>query len=93
MRLVYSVRAVADLARLRDFIARENPAAAARVAQDLVARMEQLCRFPRMGAEVAQATSPAEVRDMIFGSYVVRYSVHAQALVVLRIWHHFENRS
>ena len=46
-----------------------------------------------MGIEVAQARPPAEIRDMIFGNHVVRYSVHTQAVVVLRIWHHFEDRT
>lgn len=27
---------------------------------------------------------------MIFGNYVVRYSVHGDSLAVLRIWHHNE---
>lgn len=93
MRLVYSQEAVADLVRLRAFIAEKDPAAAARVAAELVARIENLCRFPLMGVEVAHAPQPAQVRDMVFGSYVVRYSVHAEALAVLRVWHHYESRA
>lgn len=93
MKLVYSQEAVADLVRLRAFIAEKDPAAAARVAAELVARIESLCRFPHMGVEVAQAPPPAHVRDMVFGNYVVRYSVHAEALAVLRVWHHYESRA
>jgi plasmid stabilization system protein ParE len=92
MRLVYSAEAVADLARLRAFIAEKDPSTAARVAAELVTRMEMLCDFPRMGVAVKRAPQPAEVRDMVFGNYIVRYSVHEHALAVLRIWHHFENR-
>ncbi len=92
MRLVYSEEAVADLARLREFIAEKDPSAAGRVAEQLITRMEQLCLFPQMGHEVAQAPEPQTVRDMVFGNYIVRYSIHANALVVLRIWHHYENR-
>lgn len=46
MRLIYSAEAVADLVRLRDFIAEQDPTAAARTAQNLIARMENLGRFP-----------------------------------------------
>lgn len=92
MRLVYSQEAVADLVRVRTFIAEKDPSAAARVAAELIARIENLCLFPHMGVEVEHAPQPAEVRDMVFGNYVVRYSVHTEALAILRIWHHYENR-
>lgn len=93
MRLVYSREAVEDLVRLRAFIATHDPAAAARIAESLVTRIEQLASFPQMGVAVAAAAPPADIRDMVFGNHVVRYSVHDSALVILRIWHHFENRS
>ena len=92
MRLVYSQDAVADLIRLRQFIADHDPSAAARIAADLVARIDNLCSFPEIGRPVSQAPQPETVRDFIFGKYVVRYTLHDQALVVLRIWHHYESR-
>ena len=91
MKLVYSQDAVADLARLRDFIANNDPTAAARVAADLVSRINGLCAFPEMGRSVSQAPEPDSIRDFIFGKYVVRYTVHGSALVILRIWHHYES--
>ncbi len=91
MRLVYSREAVADLIRLRAFIANNDPAAAARIAADLVARIDNLCTFPEMGRSVSQAPEPDSIRDFIFGKYVVRYTVCGTALVILRIWHHFES--
>ncbi len=92
MRLVYSQEAVADLVHLRSFIANDDPAAAARIAADLVTRMDRLCEFPEMGHSVLQAPQPDTVRDFISGKYVVRYTVHSTALVILRIWHHHESR-
>ena len=91
MKLVYSQDAVADLARLRDFIANNDPTAAARIAADLVSRINGLCAFPEMGRSVTQAPEPDSIRDFIFGKYVVRYTVHGAALVILRIWHHYES--
>lgn len=93
MRLVYSKDAVADLARLREFIAAHDPAAAARVAADLKTRVEGLCAFPSMGRRLEALPAPAEVRDFVFGSYVVRYLVRGDLLAVLRVWHRLEARS
>lgn len=93
MKLVYSQEAVADLVRLREFIAEKNLSAAARVAEELIARIDVLCHFPRMGVVVEHAPLPADVRDMVFSNYIVRYSIHREALSVLRLWHHHENRS
>lgn len=93
MTLVYSHQAIDDLVRLRAFIAENDPAAAARVGATLVARIKQLHQFPHKGVAVEQALPPADVRDMVFGNYIVRYSVHEEAVAILRIWHHFEDRA
>lgn len=90
MKLVYTDEAIEDLKRLREFIAIHNPSAAARIATELVGKIELLADFPNIGAPVAMAPVPDSVRDMVFGQYVVRYSVHASTLIVLRIWHGLE---
>lgn len=90
MRFVYSQEAVADLVGLCAFIAQNDPTVAARIAADLVARIDSLCVFPEMGRSVPQAPEPESIRDFIFGKYVVRYTIHDTALVILRIWHHNE---
>ena len=92
MRLIYSEEAVTDLVRLRAFIAEHDPTAAARIAAELLARVEHLCKFPEMGHAVALAPEPKSVRDAIFGNYIVRYTTHAEAVVILRVWHHYEDR-
>ncbi|MDT8439683.1 MAG: type II toxin-antitoxin system RelE/ParE family toxin [Wenzhouxiangellaceae bacterium] len=92
MKLVYSAVAVADLKRLRAFIAEHNPTAAARVASRLREQVERLEKFPRLGQAVQAAPDPETIRDVIFGDYVIRYSLHDDCLVVLKIWHGRENR-
>lgn len=92
MRLVYSEEAVADLKHLRGFIADKNPAAAGRIATDLVKRMDKLCQFPQMGIVVPQAPQPGVIREMEFGRYIVRYAAHTESVVVLRIWNYLEDR-
>lgn len=92
MRLMYSEEAVDDLVRLRVFIAEKDSSAAARIAAELINRMDNLRLFPEMGREVSHAPDPAAIRDAIFGKYVVRYSPRADVIIVLRIWHHSEKR-
>lgn len=92
MKLVYSEESVADLVRLRAFIAEQDPSAAARVAAELIARIENIRLFPEIGRSVALAPDPKIVRDAVFGKYIVRYAAHTDAVVILRIWHHYEDR-
>ena len=92
MKLIYSPEAVEDLVRLRAFISKWNPAAPARIAKDLVARIKNIRDFPEMGVAVQEADDPEALRDVIFGKYIVRYVVHARVVAVLRIWHHLEDR-
>lgn len=92
MRLHYSREAIHDLERLREFIAETNPAAAARIARELLEGIQGLKRFPRLGREVSRAPDPDRIRDLVLDRYVVRYLIADQALYILRIWHHKEDR-
>ncbi|MCH2559519.1 MAG: type II toxin-antitoxin system RelE/ParE family toxin [Alcanivorax sp.] len=87
MKLVYTDVAIADLKRLRTFIETHDPSAAARVAAELVEKIRRLTDFPHLDAPVPLAPDPDSIRDMVFGHYVVRYSVHPSVVIVLRIWH------
>ena len=90
MKLVYTDEAVEDLKRLREFVAVHNPSAVGRIATELVSKIELLPGFPRMGTPVEMAPVPDSIRDMVFGKYVVRYSVHVSAIIILRVWHELE---
>ena len=92
MKLVYTSDAVTDLSRLRSFIQQKNPQAAQRVAAELVDRLESIPAFPGIGKIVEELSGKDTIRDMVFGKFVVRYSVHPNTIIVLRIWHHFEER-
>lgn len=95
MKLTYSPEAVADLMRIREFIAQHNPSAANRIAAELLSRIEQLCSFPEIGRVIEQPPSQSiiAIRDFSFGNYIVRYVGYADSLTILRIWHHYENRA
>jgi plasmid stabilization system protein ParE len=91
MRLVYTDEAIGDLKRLRDFIAVHNPEAAGRVASELIGKIDLVPTFPKMGTPINRSPAPDTIRDMVFGNYVVRYSVHTETIIILRVWHTLEN--
>ena len=90
MNLFFSRSAIHDLVRLREFIAQHNPNAAERISKRLRGAILKLVKQPQIGRPVPDL--PGEVREFIFGKYVVRYEVRARELFVLRIWHAKEDR-
>lgn len=89
-KLVYTDEAIEDLKRLREFIAAHSPSAAGMIAAELISKIELLPDFPKMGTPVEMAPAPDSIRDMVFGKYVVRYSVHTSVIIILRVWHGLE---
>ena len=91
MNIAWTSRAVADLARLHDFLAPVNPRAAARVLQSLTAVAGRLLDQPRIGEKLEQY-EPREVRRALVGKYEMRYEVRASSIFILRVWHTREER-
>lgn len=92
MRLEYSREAVTDLKRLRVFIAEHNPRAASRISSELKQGLQSLTSYPKLGRKVLQAPDPETIRDLVLGKYIVRYLLLQERVVVLRVWHHLEER-
>ncbi len=92
MKLIYAVEAINDLNRLRAFIAKHNPEPAQKIAQSLLASIEQLKKFPTMGKPVKLSPDPEAFRDLFTRHYTVRYMQSNGHIVVLRVWHHREDR-
>ena len=87
MKISYSPESIHDLIRLREFIEVKNPAAAKRIANELLAGIGKLKIFPRMGLPVKRAPDPRIIRDLFIDQYTVRYHVSSQHIFVLRVWH------
>lgn len=92
MKLVYSKDSVADLVRLRQFIADKNPQAASKIARKLIDGINKLKDFPKIGTPVPQALDSESMRDFYILSYHIRYLITPEAIFILRIWHQKENR-
>lgn len=92
MKIEYTDVAINDLVRLREFIAEHNPQAAQKIARRLVVGIEQLLQQPRLGHPVRRAPDPERMRDLVLGRYVVRYTLLENVVLILRVWHHREDR-
>lgn len=91
MRLQWTSKALGDIARLHDFLKRENPTAAAKAVQALVSAPAQLMTHPKIGEPLEQY-QPRDVRRILVGQYELRYEIANATSYVLRIWHTRENR-
>jgi plasmid stabilization system protein ParE len=91
MQLKWTSKALADLARLHEFLAPVNRLAAARTVQTLAGAPSRLMTNPRIG-ERLEEFEPREVRRILVGHYEMRYEVQASKLYILRIWHTREDR-
>ena len=95
MKLVYAPEAVKDLRRSHDFVAEHNAPAARRLSKSLRDGFKRLKQFPQMGRRVRQSAdvwAPEEIRDWVTGTYIARYLLLDETIVILRIWHQKENR-
>lgn len=76
MVLKWTSKALSDLARLYDFLALVNKAAAARTVQSLTAAPTKLLANPRIG-ERLEEFEPREVHRILVGHYEIRYEIQA----------------
>lgn len=91
MDLKWTGNALADLARLYEFLAPVNQAAAARIVQSLAAAPARLLMNPRIG-ERLEEFEPREIRSIRVASYEMRYEIQGSTIYVLRLWHTREDR-
>ena len=89
----WSASGLDRLIGILDFIARESPAAARQVVDDLLARVEVLAEHPRIGPVFSKDSGP-ELRRLILGKYIVVYQVQeAKRLVSVIAVRHSRQRS
>ena len=91
MELKWTSKALADLARLYEFLAPVNKPGAARAVQALAKSPTILLTNPRIGEQLFQF-EPREVRRILVGEYEIRYEIQDLIIYVLRLWHTREDR-
>lgn len=89
MRLQFTYSATRDLTRLRAFIAEKDPQAASRISRRLGRTIRHLRDHPELGKSLEELP---EVRELVAGDYIVRYTRGEETVTILRIWHGREAR-
>ena len=89
--------ATKDVARLREFIKKENPRAAKNAGLRILAAVNLLTKNPEAGMP-SPDEGCEEFRDLYApfgkGGYTIRYRVKQQQIIVIvRVWHSREERS
>jgi len=92
-KVVWLPEAIDDTRRLFEFLKEKNLSAAARAAQAIRNGAGQLADFPDIGRPMNDGTGRREL-FVPFGanSYVLRYILDAQRIVIIRVWHGREQR-
>ena len=85
MTIVWSPRAIEHLAHLREYIARDNPKAANRIAGALLESVERLAELPNLG----RPGRVAGTRELVVSGtpYLIPYRLRADRLEVIAVFH------
>lgn len=85
MRLVWSRRALGQLAKISAYIAEHNPSAAASIHDQIRDTTNRLCAFPLSG----RAGRVAETRELVIPglNYILPYRVRDDRVEILAIFH------
>ena len=82
----WSAPAKKDLKQIYDYIARDSKYYAKNVAQNIVARSENLKDFPEIGRIVPE-TDDSNVRELFIYSYRLIYEILPDGIMILAIIH------
>lgn len=86
MRVRITDRAAIDIRQIRRWIARDNPVRAASFVSELRAHIATIGSRPR-AYPVLQGFEKQGIRRCNFGSYLIFYVVHPEAVRVLHVLH------
>ena len=85
MQIRWEEDAINDLINLRDYIQKDNPAAAEKVAQKILSTVDLLLNHPLLG----KAGRIHKTRELVIAGtpYTVVYLAEFEAVTLLRIFH------
>lgn len=91
MRIIWTETAIANLVGIRQYIEQDQPAAARRVAQRILASVERLAKHPHLGRPGREP----ETRELIVAGtpYIVPYRIHRDRLAILAVLHAAQDRT
>jgi toxin ParE1/3/4 len=85
MKVRFLKAAMRDMQAIKDFIARDNPAAAARLMQTLRQKTGQLEQYPYSGRIIPETMEP-HLRELVVSNYRVMYQVTQKYVTVFAVY-------
>jgi len=76
--------AAEDLAEIVDYIACDNPVAAIRLLEEILARVESLTRHPKLGGICPYYP---KARQITCGNYIIYYTVSSREILIRAVVH------
>jgi toxin ParE1/3/4 len=94
VRLAWSARALRELRAQREYIARTQPAAAARIAEHILAATDRLTIYPAYGRQATWNVS-GQLRELVVPGtpFVVLYTISYETIIVVRVLHAAQRRN
>ena len=83
MQVIWSPTALRQIEQIHDYIARDNPAAAIKMAELLYEAGSSLDTLPHRGRPVPGT----RMRELIVRHYIVRYQVDGNQVLIVRVRH------
>ncbi|KPF96388.1 hypothetical protein IP86_16540 [Rhodopseudomonas sp. AAP120] len=91
MKLVWSETAIADLERFAEFLRDNHPALAGRIAPEIVRQARLIADYPQIGRIGSGGYRELNL-PVLNAVYVLRYTLDAEAILMLRVFHSREQR-
>jgi len=91
-KIVWLRSALDDILKIFDFLSEKNPEVAKKIVERIKISVQQLNHFPESGKLNEKGS-----RDFfVFWSantYVLRYKIQSEKIIIIRVWHSKENRN
>lgn len=86
VHVVWAPSALRDLKEIADFVSRHTPAAAARLAERILARTDALSNFPRLGSYLPEDDTQT-YRELFEGNYRIIFRADTDRVYIVAVRH------
>jgi len=86
----FTFLAETDIEEIGDYIAKDNSVRAVSFVQEIRARCHEICDAPKVSPIVHEELG-IEIRRLVFGRYLIFYTLAEDRVVVLRVLHGARN--
>jgi len=88
MRIEWTDPSLADLAAIRDYIARDSERYAYQFVERIIAAVEKLPDFPMMGRVVPESRGQSTtIRELLFQNYRIIYRLRVDRIQIITVLH------